>query len=50
MHPGKALREVWSGIPKGVGKSLGTARVWYHCVEETRWNRQMSSWQIKSLS
>ena len=36
MHPGMALREVQSGMPKGVGKSLGVERAWYHCVAETR--------------
>ena len=36
MRPGMVLREVRRGMPKAVGKSLGTARAWYHCVEETR--------------
>ena len=35
---------------KGVGKSLGAERAWYCCVAETGWNRQMSSWQIRSSS
>ena len=26
MHLGKALKEVGSGMPKGAGKSMGTAR------------------------
>ena len=43
MRLGKALSEVQSGILTGAGKSLEAARAWYCCVEETRWNRQMSS-------
>ena len=39
MCLGKALREIWSGMLKAAGMSLGIARAWYRCIEETRWNR-----------
>ena len=35
MCLGKLSIEVWSEMPKGAGKSLGAARVWYCCVEVT---------------
>ena len=41
--PGKALREVRSGMLNGVGRSLGADKAWYRCVEETKWKRRMSS-------
>ena len=50
IHPGKVLREVRRGIPKCAGKSLGADKVWYRCVEETKWNKGISSWQIRSSS
>ena len=43
IRPGKALREVRSGMLNGAGRSLGADRAWYHCMEETKWKRQMSS-------
>ena len=43
MRLGRALSKVQSGILKGAGKSLGAARAWYHCMEEMRWNRRISS-------
>ena len=39
IRPGKAVREVQSGMLNGVGRSLGANKVWYHCMEETRWKR-----------
>ena len=36
MCPGMVLREVRREMPKVAGKSLGAARAWYHCMEETR--------------